>query len=141
MGILQLIGAAVPWKGIGVGAGALAICGAVLLFFAQTKRIEHLDEERAAAVVSAASASRLLQIQIEENARIGAALDAADRAKTIARKAAESQRRKIFNASPNEDGPLAAVLRRQLDELPERSTADFDSGTATLGPHGTLDGK
>ena len=53
MGFFQLIGAAMPWRVIGLGAGALAICGAILLYFAQAKRIEHLNEERAAAVASA----------------------------------------------------------------------------------------
>ena len=98
MGILQLIGAAVPWRVIGLGAGALAICGAILLYFAQMKRIERLDEERAVAVASAAVNAHLLQIQNEESVRIRVALTDATKVKASIRKSADVQRRNIFNA-------------------------------------------
>lgn len=131
MGILPLIGAAVPWRVIGISAGALAMGSAILLYMAQAKRIERLEEERAAAVASAASSARLLQIQSEESARILAALDKASGKKTTVHKAAENERRRVFNAPPSDDGSLAPILRRQLDELPKRAGADFYSNPET----------
>lgn len=141
MGILQLIGAAVPWRAIGLGAGALAICGAVLLYFAQSKRIEQLDEERTAAVASAAANAQLLQIQSAENVRIRAVLADATKAKISVRKSSEIQRRNIFNAPPVDDGSLAPILRRQLDELPERTSDNVYSGSPPINSAGTPDAK
>jgi hypothetical protein len=124
MGFLNLLGAAVPWKVIGFGAGALAICGAVALILAQAKAFGRLETERIAAVASAAANAAAAAYERDENARIRAAAERADAAKATLRRKFDDDRRRIYDAPSTDDGPLAPVLRRQLDGLQQRADDD-----------------
>ncbi len=123
MGFLGLLGGAVPWRAVGIGAIALTCGVAVVLILNQAKTIGHLESERAAAIAAATANAAIAEHAHREYARVQAATDAAAVAKIAIRRNADNHRRNITDAPHADDGPLAPVLRRELDRLPEPDRA------------------
>jgi len=70
-------------------------------------------------------------------ARIARKIDAVEAVRALRarelRTRSDTRRKEIIDARPDTDGPLAPVLRHQLDRLPERPGADPNRDTAAAG--------
>lgn len=120
----------VPWKTMAAGL-AIALVAALWWRGDYHARRAATNELLLAAARSANEQYiRLAEEQAEIHARTGARLSANVSRKAKARADTEQERKAITDAPTEDDAPLAAVLRRELDRLPDAAgPAGYASAT------------
>lgn len=124
------IARAIPWRLVAVLAAVAGIVAAVLLGLGAVKRAGMLEAQRDTARAVAAANAQLAEVVIARNARLEDIVAANARDKAALRRAADTRRKGILHAPPEDDGPVAPVLRRALDGLQPGPNAGAGDSTA-----------
>lgn len=120
----------VLWKA-GLGVALLAVCIGLWMrgeHYAARARTSEVLLKSAIAIGNANAA--LARAQADQARKIDAVASLNALRKRALRTESDTRRKAIINAPVETDGPLAPVLRDQLDRLPEPSRADPRHGIA-----------
>lgn len=133
---LGLLFGSLPWKGIAIaGALFLAVLGAS--WIAGTLKREGALEVQATELqgIANANAEKAKRAEAMRQAQAAIAVKTAAAAKAD-RNRYEKERKAYAHTAPADNGPIAPVLRHELDRLREPAPADRPGGGATPAPAG-----
>lgn len=117
MPLLGLLGGAIPWKLIGGIGAVLAVVMSLSYCSAQIKKVGKLEGQLDSAIEIANSNSAQLKLERSRAEALQKAITEYGKLRLDVKKKADSNRTRIVNAPKEDDGPLAPVLRRELDSL------------------------
>lgn len=124
-------------------AGLAAALVAVLWWRGEyyARRAETNASLLAGAIAANEQNVRLAKEQAEIHARLSARISANVARSAELRAGADKERKAITDAPPEDDGPLAAVLRRELDRLLDANPADPSRYASSPGDPGLSAGE
>lgn len=129
----MLAAKALPWRAIGIAAAVIVGLLAVAYVVGTIKRAGMLEAQRDTALAAAAANAQIAEWQAQDHAKVLAVLEENGKVRAGTRAKADANRKAITDAPPQDDGPLAPVLRRTLDRLRGEGGPGADHGDPPAG--------
>jgi len=126
----------IPWKLVGIVVGCAMLALGALYIVGIIKENGSLKVQLDNAIEVANSNAENLRLERIEHQRIETITTEVVTNKTQNRKKADTVRKEIVNAPPTDDGPIAPVLRRQLDRLRPHEDSNQDRANPAAGSPG-----
>lgn len=138
---LGLLAGAIPWRLVAILAGVAGILLGAVYVTGQIKKIGRLESELGIAVGAARINAQTVKIERAEYERREAIAGRRDALLAKIRGKHATVRKEIASAPASDDGPVAPVLRRQLERMRQQAgRGGADRAPSAGGGAGTLPG-
>lgn len=124
----------IPWKLVAVIGLGLGLFFGMVYVVGKIRASGMYQAQRDTAIEASRANAQIAKWQTDESTRLQDIVSENARVKIVTRKASDQTRRKITDAPLTDDGPLARVLRDELDRLPGTGTLGGEGNAAPISP-------